>query len=153
MEEQKIINIITNIFNGADKHDWELVSSSFHYEVFIDYFSLSKKPGEKLKSDEIIDGWRSFLPKFKFTHHLITNFEVAVTEANASAFCKGHAFHHLPDAEGGDIWTTIGTYDFKLVKISDKWKVNSIIFNLLYEEGNKNLAAIAMKEANTSEGD
>lgn len=143
MEEQIIINTITNIFNGSDKHDWEFVRDSFRYEVFLDYFSLSKQPGGKIKSNEIIKGWSDFLPKFKFTHHVITNFEINITGTNASAFCKGQALHHLPGAEGGDTWTVIGTYDFKLEKIAEKWKVNSMIFNLLYEDGNKNLAAIA----------
>lgn len=149
MEEQiEIINIITNIFNGSDKHDWNLVENSFHYEVFLDYFSLSKQPGKKIKSGEIIKGWSDFLPKFKFTYHTITNFEVTVTEANAAAFCKGQSLHYLPGSEGGDNWTTIGTYDFKLEKIAGKWKVNSMVFNLLYEDGNKSLPAIV--QGNTS---
>ena len=143
MEEQLIINTIVNIFNGCDRHDWELVNNSFHYEVFLDYFSLSKKPGEKIKSTEIINRWKEFLPKFTFTHHVITNFEVTVTAANASAFCKGQALHHFPGAEGGDIWTVIGTYDFKLTKIAGVWKVDTMIFNLVYEDGNKSLPAIA----------
>ncbi|WP_018616286.1 nuclear transport factor 2 family protein [Segetibacter koreensis] len=142
MEEQIIIKTITNIFNGSDKQDWELVRNSFYHEVFLDYFSLSKKPGEKVKSDEIVKGWSEFLPKFSFTHHVITNFEITVAGANAVAFCKGHALHHLPDAEGGDTWTVIGTYDFKLVKVSNEWKVNSMVFNLLYEDGNKSLPSI-----------
>ena len=143
MEEQTIINTITNIFNGSDKHNWDLVQSCFSFEVFLDYFSLSKKPGEKVKAAEITKGWSDFLPKFTFTHHVVTNFEISVTETNAAAFCKGSALHHLPDSEGGDTWTTIGTYDFKLVKVANQWKVNSIIFNLLHEDGNKKLAAIA----------
>lgn len=143
MEEQEIIKTIINIFNGSDQQDWELVRSSFDFQVFIDYFSLSKKPGEKLKSDEIIKGWVDFLPKFKFTHHVITNFQVKVTGANAEVYCKGSALHHLPEAEGGDTWTTIGTYEFSLRKITEKWKVNKMVFNLLYEDGNKNLPALA----------
>lgn len=145
MEEQQITNTILSIFNGSDRQDWETVRDAFSYEVYLDYFSLSKKPGEKIKSDEIIRGWSEFLPKFKFTHHVITNFEVKVAIASAEVFCKGYALHHLPDAEGGDTWTTIGTYDLRLEKIAEKWKVNSMIFNLLYEEGNKSLAAIANK--------
>lgn len=101
MEEQQITKTIINIFNGSDKRDWDLVRSCFQYEVFLDYFSLSKKPGEKVKADDIIKGWSDFLPKFAFTHHMITNFEISCSKANATAFCKGNALHHLPDAEGG----------------------------------------------------
>jgi len=147
MDEQEIINTIINIFNGSDKQDWDLVRNSFDFDVFIDYFSMSKVPGAKLKADEIIKNWRDFLPKFKFTHHIITNFEVATTAAAAEVFCKGYAMHHLPDAQGGDLWTTIGTYDFSVAKIADKWKVNRMVFNLLYEDGNKSLPAIAKEES------
>ena len=143
MEELIIINTITDIFNGSDKHNWELVQNCFSYEVFLDYFSLNKKPGEKVKAAEITKGWSDFLPKFQFTHHVITNFEISLTETIASVFCKGSALHYLPDSEGGDTWTTIGTYDFKLAKVANQWKVNSMIFKLLYEDGNKKLAAIA----------
>jgi hypothetical protein len=144
MEEHLVItNVITNIFNGADRQDWELVQNSFYFDVFLDYFSLSKQPGSKMKSSEIIKGWSDFLPKFNFTFHVVSNFQISTTEETASAFCKGSALHHLPDSEGGDTWTTYGTYDFKLIKVAGEWKVNSIIFNLLYEDGNKRLAAIA----------
>ncbi|MEJ7678950.1 MAG: hypothetical protein WKG06_14065 [Segetibacter sp.] len=88
MEEQTIINTIINIFNGSDKHDWELVSNSFHYEVFLDYFSLSKQPGEKIKSNEIIKGWGDFLPKFTFTHHVITNFEVTCNRSKCGGILQ-----------------------------------------------------------------
>lgn len=150
MEEQIIINTITNIFNGSDKRDWEMVSNCFSYEVFIDYFSLSKKPGEKIKSAEIIKNWSDFLPGFQFTHHVVTNFEINITETNASVFCKGQALHYLPVDDGGDTWTTIGTYDFKLVKIASQWKVNTMIFHLLHEDGNKNLAGIANQKKTIS---
>ena len=143
MEEQIIISTIINIFNGSDKRDWEMVSNCFSYEVFLDYFSLSKKPGEKVKSAEIIKNWSDFLPGFQFTHHVITNFEINITGTNASAFCKGHALHYLPVETGEDTWTTVVTYDFKLVKNAGQWKVNSMTFYLLYVCGNKNLAAIA----------
>lgn len=143
MEELSIINAVTNIFNGADKHDWELVRNSFHHEVFLDYFSMSGQPGEKIKSSEIINRWSAFLPKFKFTFHTITNFEISVERTNASAFCKGQALHCLPGSEAGDTWTTYGTYDFKLLKSGDQWKVTSMTFNFLYETGNKELPKVA----------
>lgn len=145
MEEQSIINTVINIFNGSDKQDWDKVRNAFGFEVFLDYYSLNKKPGEKVKSDEIVKGWSSFLPRFQFTHHVITNFEVNWTDANADVFCKGSALHYLPGSEGGDTWITVGTYEFKLEKIANSWKVNTMIFNFLYEEGNKSLPAMVTR--------
>jgi hypothetical protein len=142
MEEYAIMNTINGIFNGSDKRDWEQVQSSFSYEVFLDYFSLNKKPGEKLKSHDIVEGWKQFLPKFTFTNHVITNYEIAVTSVNAQVFCKGQALHHLTNAEGGERWVVAGTYDFKLSKMAGYWKVNTMIFNLVYEDGNKDLPLI-----------
>jgi hypothetical protein len=137
---------ITNIFNGSDKHNWEMVRNSFAEEVLLDYSSLSGQPAAIQKADDIVGAWKSFLPKFKFTLHLVTNFEIHTSGEKATTFCKGKAVHHLPGAEGGDVWTVYGTYDFNLQRIDDDWKVLSMKLNLLYQDGNKNLPAIAGKQ-------
>ncbi len=145
MEHFLIQQTIINIFNGSDRHDWQVVRESFADEVLMDYSSLSGQPAASLKADAIITAWKSFLPKFKFTLHLLTNFEIDVAESTARIFCKGQALHHLPGAEGGDLWTVYGTYDFELQRINEKWKTVLIKFNLLYQDGNTNLPSIASK--------
>jgi hypothetical protein len=61
----------------------------------------------------------------------------------ATVFCKGEAIHHLPNVEGGDVWKVYGTYDIELTKLGEQWRVISLKFNQLYQEGNVNLPVIA----------
>lgn len=147
MEEQHIIRTITDIFNGADRHDWDEVRDAFTDEVFLDYSSLNGQPGTTLSPADIITAWSHFLPRFRFTLHLLSNFEIDVSGHAAAAFCKGQALHHLPGASGGDLWTVYGTYNFELQQLDGQWKVSIIHFNLLYQEGNKELPAIATRDA------
>src|SRR5689334_21581784 len=111
MEEQHIIRVLTDIFNGADRHDWDEVLDAFTEEVFLDYAPLNGTPGATVGRDAIITAWSHFLPRFRFTLHLMSNFEVDVSGGSAEALCKGQALHHLPGAAGGDLWTVYGTYN------------------------------------------
>ena len=112
-------------------------------DVLLDYSSLSGHPAAQTKADDIIADWSDFLPKFKFTLHLISNLEINLQGGTATVFCKGEAVHHLPNAEGGDVWKVYGTYDIELTKLGELWKVISLKFNQLYQEGNVNLPVIA----------
>ncbi len=148
-EQQIIVQVVTSIFNNADKRQWNKVREHLHFEVYHDYFTLNKKPGEKIKAEAMVTGWSDYLPRFHFTHHVLTNFEVAQTKETAHVHCKGSGMHFLKAAEGGETWTTIGTYEIGLLQTGAGWKVNSILFNLLFEEGNKLLPTIAHSRANS----
>jgi hypothetical protein len=71
MEELLIEHLITKtviaIFNGSDKHQWDVVRHSLADDVLLDYSSLSGHPAAQTKADDIIADWSDFLPKFTFT--------------------------------------------------------------------------------------
>ncbi|WP_428656898.1 nuclear transport factor 2 family protein [Runella sp.] len=143
--EQLITKNIIAIFNGSDKHQWETVRHSLADEVLLDYSSMSGQPAAPTKADDIIAAWSGFLPKFAFTLHFLSNFEIHIQGGIANVFCKGSAIHHLPNAEGGDVWKVYGTYEFELAKLGEQWKTTSLKFNLLYQEGNLNLPELAAR--------
>lgn len=144
MEQHKIKKTIIRIFNSTDKRNWKAVLGCFADEVLLDYSSMNEQPATIQKATDIISSWSDFLPKFKFTLHTLTNFEIKVSENSATVFCKGQALHHLPDAEGGDLWNVYGTYDFELEKTEEIWEVTAMKFDLLYQDGNKDLPVLAM---------
>ncbi|MFN8345604.1 MAG: nuclear transport factor 2 family protein [Spirosomataceae bacterium] len=147
MEELLIENLIKKtviaVFNGSDKHQWDAVKHSFADEVQLDYSSLNGQPAAPVKVDDIITDRSHFLPKFKFTLHLITNIEIHLQGGKATVFCKGEALHCLPHAEGGEVWKVYGTYDIELAKLGEHWKITGLRFNLMHQEGNINLPVIA----------
>jgi hypothetical protein len=143
MEESIVQAVIIRIFNGTDSHQWDTVRTGFTDEVLVDYASLNGQPASVIKADELIQSWRAFLPKFEFTFHRQSNFQFEFSGEGCTVFCKGEALHHLPDAEGGDFWTVYGTYHFELTKRTGQWKVAVMKFDLLYQQGNTRLPAIA----------
>lgn len=79
MEENLIKATIIRIFNGSDRHEWDTVRNSFASQVLLDYSSLNGQPAASLKAEDIVTAWISFLPKFKFTLHLLSNFEIQIS--------------------------------------------------------------------------
>ena len=156
-DKELVIETINGIFNTADKKDWKACGNFFIEKPFIDYSSLSTFPAATISAIDMMNGWASV--RFKFTLHMITNFDVQVNGDKASAAFYGHSMHHLPYAKGGDTWEAYGSYNAELVKTPAGWKVSAFKFNLKCQVGNRNLRALAaaspieQKVSFTSEGE
>jgi fermentation-respiration switch protein FrsA (DUF1100 family) len=142
---EQIVDAVNGVAMSADRREWEASRSYFVDEPFTDYSSLTGQPGAKVSTSDLIKGWSAFLSKFKFTQHFITNHEVNIRGNTARSRSYVHAIHLLPYAEGGELWGVYGTYDHELVKTSSGWKISAMVFHLFYQEGNKNIPALAAK--------
>ncbi len=137
---------VTQLFVATDEQNWPDVQQAFANKVLLDYSSMSGNPSSTLSPNEIITAWKSLLPGFDFTHHQIGNIIVDENQHTASLFCYGTASHYL-DNEGENLWLVVGTYDFKLKKTEDgNWEITSMKFNFKFQDGNKNLPAMAMEK-------
>jgi fermentation-respiration switch protein FrsA (DUF1100 family) len=156
---EQVIKVVNGIVMSVDRRRWEECKSYFIDEPFIDYSSLSGQPGGKVKADNLVKGWSVFLSKLKFTQHFITNHDIKISGNTAACYSYVRGIHSLPYAEGGELWDVYGTYEHELVKTKEGWKVSKMVFNLFYQEGNKNIPALAAKIPNeqkvtfVSEGD
>ena len=144
-DSAQIICRYSSIFTSADNHDWETCKACFIDEPHIDYSSLNSQPASKVKVDNLIEAWKGFLPKFKFTLHYLTNHNVKINGNVAVATCYGHAIHNFPNAPGGDRWGVYGTYDFELVLTAKGWLVSKLKYNHKYQDGNHKLPELALK--------
>jgi hypothetical protein len=64
---------------------------------------------------------------------------VDVQGEQASAFCYGIASHFRRNRSGRNTRIFVGSYDFHLLRIEDRWLIDSFRFNLKYVEGNAEL--------------
>ena len=135
METEKIINVITNIFEGADERDWNKVKASFANNVLLDYYSMNGNPATVLSSKDIIKAWKGFIPGFDLTHHHVTKFRIEQSDGIAKAYFSGKADHFID----GECWTVEGTYDLELAVADDKAEVTKFKFNLQSQSGNVQL--------------
>ena len=145
MENEKIIETISAVFNGADERDWEKVKGAMAENVLLDYSSLSGSPAATLPSKQIIETWKGFLPGFDRTHHQLSDFQISEQGYTAKAHCSGKAAHFIDE----DVWTVEGTYDADLSKINDYWLITMLKFNLSKQSGDTSLPARAVERVKT----
>jgi len=142
--KEQIISTLQNVFTSADRRDWQKCRGSFVEKTFVDFSSLNGVPGAVISADELIKNWEGFLPRFKSTQHMVTNFEIEIHGEKADANFYGHAIHYLPHSKGGDLWGVYGVYTAVLTDTSAGWKISSITLKLKYQEGNKALPSIVV---------
>lgn len=131
MENDKIINTITTIFNGADARDWRKVKAAFADEVLLDYSSMNGNPAATMTPDQIISTWSGFLPGFDKTHHHVSNFKVNQQGDRADVHFTGIADHFI----GQSKWTVEGTYDVEAIRQADSWQVTKFRLNFEKQSG------------------
>lgn len=73
----------------------------------------------------------------RFTWHQVTNHEVVIHGDTAVCTSKVMGLHVGNNKE--EYYTTWGNYTHELKLTSDVWKVSSVQYTQLHEEGNPNL--------------
>ena len=150
MEDQiNIQETIYQLFINSDNRNWNGVEAQFSDAVLLDYSSMSGQPASTLTPQQITSAWKTVLPGFTYTHHQIGNVVITVDAKKAQAFCYGTATHYL-EADEGNIWTVVGSYDFDLKQQDDTWKITTMRFNFKYQNGNSKLIEKAIENVKSN---
>jgi hypothetical protein len=139
--ETEIIDIVKNLFSGADERDWGKVKNTLADQVLLDYSALSGSPASLLTPEDIITAWKGLLPGFDMTHHQPADFTVKQNGDTATVHYFAKADHFL----GEDKWTVEANYDTGLIKTADSWRINSHKISNVKQSGNTDLPAKAME--------
>ena len=141
MEQEKIIQTVKNLFNGADEHNWTKVENSMGDSVLIDFSSMTGEASSIKTAKQIAGNWATFLPGFDKTHHRLSNFQVTQNDNTATVHYNGKADHFI----GKDVWTVEGTYDTELSNTNNNWVITKHKLNFTKQSGNTNLPAKAIE--------
>jgi hypothetical protein len=135
---------VTRMLHAIDALDWSTFRVAFAPEIRLDFTSLFPGTPETLSVDSLLGRWQPFAHGFDATHHQIG--PVVIIEADARrAVAEAHvrAEHYFAGAEGGPVWSAIGHYRWTLEKRDGAWKIAGIIFQLSFQDGNRDLPAMA----------
>ena len=132
---------------AVDALDWKIVREAFTDRVFLDYTSLFGGEDGVLSADEMIGNWKSFLPGFKATQHLIGPIAVHEESDTAVSARTNVRAYHVGEG-GGGTWMVAGRYEFKLQR-TNRWRIQSIHLTFFYEKGGRQLVDIAKDRART----
>ena len=139
-----IIDAITSISAGADRHDWQRVRGVMADEITTDYTGLWGGEPVTQSADELIAAWAGFLPGFDITQHLVTGHTIVFTDTqSASAQADFQATHRIGEA----FWVLGGRYEYSFVKKNDQWLVISMTMIPSWETGDRALTAKAGQRA------
>ena len=139
IQRTRIIERINRLFIATDNRDWEQVRQCFADRVLFDMSSMGAGEAQSLSPDEIINMWETGLKPLKSVHHQAGNHLVSINGKDADAFCYGIASHYLPNESERNTRTFIGSYDFKLARVDNDWKITHFTFNLKFMDGNVDL--------------
>jgi len=145
----KVQTIIESITTLVDLRRFDLLDQFYAEEVIADYSSLWGNEPRTLTRSEVGPGWAGFIPGFDTTRHDISNIRVDISGANANASADVIASHWL-DSE---LWVIEGHYTYEFVRIAENWLVESWVFVLESEAGDRGLVDFAEERARTLQSD
>ena len=139
-----IIDAITDVAAGADRHQWPRVRAAFADSVTLDYTSLWGGEAATQSADAVVEQWSGFLPGFDKTLHLVTNHAIVDASGDtATAEADFQATHSFDEA----LWILSGHYRYRLVKAAGRWKITHMTMTATHETGDRGLVVKAAERA------
>jgi len=139
LDERDVRETVTRVFTATDRRDWKTVEACFSETVAFDMTSLAGGQPARLGPAEITRAWAAGLAPIDRVHHQLGNFEIAIAGDSARASCYGIAFHHRKIAGAHGVRRFVGSYDVRLTRRADGWKIEAFTFDVAFVDGNLEL--------------
>ena len=139
VEKDRIIDTINQLFIATDERDWPAVRGCLADNVLLDMTSLAGGGASRLTAEQVAAGWEEGLRPIESVHHQVGNYRVDVQSEQASVFCYGIATHFRRNRSGRNTRVFVGSYNFHLVRVEERWLIDSFRFKLKFLEGNLEL--------------
>jgi len=134
-----VIDTLNRLFMAVDERDWAGARECLALQVLLDVSSMSGEPPAMLAAEEIVQAWAGALGSMEAAHHQAGNFRVEINGSEADVSCYGIAFHYLTHPSGENTRRFVGSYNFHLSKLDERWAVDRFKYNLKFVDGNVDL--------------
>jgi 3-phenylpropionate/cinnamic acid dioxygenase small subunit len=145
MDRTKIIETMYLYATGIDTKDWALYRTIFADEIKIDFGShVGGPPGwTHMSADEWTAQLIDVFAGMESTQHSMSNPRVEIDGDVARCVMYMQAEHYLKNDQGDDFFTIGGYYTNDLVRSGDGWKLTAVKLTVLWQRGNRHIAAAA----------
>ncbi len=117
-----ILRVVDDLFILTDRKDWPGVEALFVADLIdVDMSSLAGGGPTRLGPGIFVDGFRIGLHPNKRSHHMTTNYHVAIVGETAIVTAHGYAWNALVDR--ADLWETWGVYTIGLRRLDGRWRI------------------------------
>lgn len=139
-EREQLVELVNKLYIYTDLENWEgLMDEVFHEKVFLDMTSLGGE-AKDMTAQSICDMWSEGFKDLDSVNHLGGNYLVTLTSSHEAEVCAyATATHYKESATQGNTREFVGTYDFKMTRAEDGWRIHSSTYNLKYMNGNLSL--------------
>ncbi len=137
--KRTVADIVADLLWSVDHREWPNVQSLFGTTVEVDYTSLIGGSPTIQHPEELVNGWREFLPGFDKTQHMAGPILATVEGDKADARCAITATHTL----GKERWIVGGHYNLGLENNGQAWKIVRMKLEMAYVDGNTDLPRMA----------
>ena len=136
---EQIIEVVNRLFIYTDQQEWaKLENEVFMNEVDFDMTSVGGTSG-LLPAKDICATWKEGFTGIDSVNHLAGNYLVNVFEETADVFAYATATHYKAKAKHGQTRVFVGTYDIKLTKTLEGWRIHLFRYQLKFTSGNPDL--------------
>jgi hypothetical protein len=135
-DERALIRIADDIDRAVDARDWPRARSYFADRVTVDFSTLNGQPSATIPADDLIGDWSGNLKGSKTSLHLRSNHQVTIDGDRATVRSNGYAWNRM-EGNGDPLWEVWGTYEHRLTRAGDSWKVDGFTFRMTHERGNQ----------------
>jgi len=118
VDRLQIVDLINRVAAALDSRDWSSLRTCFAPDA-VETFSNGRAEGH----DAIVSFCAQALGRLDVTQHLVSNIRTEVSGRAASARSYFQAQHVRRSAPGGDTFTIGGTYEDRLVRVGDEWRI------------------------------
>ncbi|GAA3929016.1 nuclear transport factor 2 family protein [Actinoplanes auranticolor] len=133
-----IIELVIAYAVAIDEADWKGFAATMTDPVHID-FSEAGLPAADFPRDEFVGFAAGALEGWTARQHISPNHRVAFDETDpdkATCYSYMYAQHYKKGAPGGDFYLMRGSYDNKLVRTADGWRITGVTQHVSWLEGN-----------------
>lgn len=134
---EELVEIVNKLFVYTDEQQWEkLQTEIFSEKVALDMSSLNG-PNQTFTAVEICNMWADGFKGIDAVNHLGGNYLVHfLNDTAASVYAYATATHYKQNASKGQTREFVGTYDLKLKKEENGWRIHAFKYQLKYMSGN-----------------
>jgi hypothetical protein len=137
IDKLQVIDAVNKIVNTADNKQWQECIVCFTEMVEVDHGSDKRVGPIMIQREKLVESWIEAFKKMSFTWHQITNHEVVIEVNKARCTSKVIGLHVGIDKT--TVYTTWGNYRHELEKTEEDWRISSVQYVQLYEQGNPDL--------------
>ena len=135
-----IEDVVVRMFVATDERDWPTLEACFTDPFVLDMTSMAGGTPTAMTPAQVANAWAEGFKPLDHVHHQVGNFRTTVNGNNAWVRCYGIALHHRAKiSQSPKSRIFVGTYELRLVKSAEYWRINELKFILKFIDGNLEL--------------